>query len=179
MNKIAVKKYYYFIIMLIISLLACVIYPQNSAALIDFTYKGLINFIVIITPIFIIVGLLDIWVKKDDMIKIMGGKSGVKGTIVAFLLGLITAVPLYALLPIAALMLKKRSKIFNVLIFICTSVSMRIPLLLFESSSFGLKHTLIRFFLNLIAVFTISYITSICLTKKNVDSIYKSSDDLR
>jgi hypothetical protein len=69
--------------------------------------------------------------------KIMGDKSGARGALVALLLGVVTAVPLYALMPVAGVLLKKGSKIRNVLIFLCASASIRIPLLLFEISSLG------------------------------------------
>lgn len=41
------------------------------------------------------------------MIKIMGEKSGPSGMGISLLLGMLTAVPVYALLPIAGLLLKK------------------------------------------------------------------------
>lgn len=53
-----------------------------------------------------------------------------------------TAVPLYALLPVAGVLLKKGCRVSNVLIFLCTSASIRIPLLFFEISSLGAPFTL-------------------------------------
>lgn len=60
----------------------------------------------------------------------MGDRSGLSGMGISLLLGMLTAVPVYALLPIAGLLLKKGGRISNVLIFLCSSVSIRIPLLL-------------------------------------------------
>ena len=54
-----------------------------------------------------------------------------------------TAVPLYALLPVAGVLLKKGCRVSNVLIFLCASASIRIPLLFFEISSLGAPFTLI------------------------------------
>lgn len=75
---------------------------------------------------------------------------------------MITAVPLYVLLPVAGALLKKGSRVSNVLIFLCTSVSIRIPLLFFEISSLGVSFTLIRFGLNLLVVFAIAFIIENC-----------------
>ena len=54
-----------------------------------------------------------------------------------------TAVPLYALLPVAGVLLKEGCRVSNVLIFLCASTSIRIPLLFFEISSLGAPFTLI------------------------------------
>ena len=112
------------------------------------------------------------------MIQIMGANSGIKGIAIAVLAGMITAVPLYALLPIAGVLLKKGSRISNVLLFLCTSVSIRIPLLLFEISSLGVSFTLIRFALNLFTVFTIAFIIEKLLSDKDKKAIYKNADKL-
>jgi len=38
-------------------------------------------------PIFVLLGLLDVWVQRETMIKYMGEGSGAKGTLLAFILG--------------------------------------------------------------------------------------------
>ena len=74
----------------------------------------------VIPPIFILLGLLDVWVQRETMIKLMGEKSGILGILIAFFLGSGAAGPLYAAFPIAGVLLKKGSKFSNVLIFICS-----------------------------------------------------------
>ena len=92
--------------------------------------------------------------------------------------GMITAVPLYALLPVAGVLLKKGSRVSNVLIFLCTSVSIRIPLLFFEISSLGVSFTLIRFGLNLLVVFAIAFIIEKLLSDQDKKTIYENADKL-
>ena len=43
--------------------------------------------ILIIPPIFILLGLLDIWVPKQTMVKYMGEGSGLKGILLALFIG--------------------------------------------------------------------------------------------
>jgi uncharacterized membrane protein YraQ (UPF0718 family) len=124
-----------------------------------------------LTPIFVCIGLLDIWIEKEVMIKIMGDKSGIRGVLISFMLGTLTAVPLYALLPVAGILLKKESKISNVLIFICSSSSIRIPLLLFEVSSMGWKFTVTRFIVNVFVVIAIAFTIEKILTKEDKKKI--------
>jgi len=72
----------------------------------------------IIPPVFVLLGLLDVWVPKETMIKYMGEGSGFKGVFLSILLGSDAAGPLYGAFPIAAVFMKKGVKFSNVLIFV-------------------------------------------------------------
>ena len=170
--KRIIGKYWFLFAVIIANLLILVVNPQTEINALNFSQKTFINFIFILTPIFICIGIMDVWIERETMIKIMGEKSGFKGILVAFMLGGITAVPLYALLPVAGVLLKKGSRISNVLIFLCSSASIRIPLLLFEISSLGWQFTIVRFFLNIIVVFIIAFTIEKLITetdKKNIN----------
>lgn len=177
MKKI-IKKYRLFFVVIVVNFFASFYYPRVGKEILVFTGKNVINFLFMLTPIFICIGLLDVWVERETMIKIMGEKSGIQGVLVAFLLGVVTAVPLYALLPVSGMMLKKGCKIANVLIFICSCASIRIPLLLFEVSSMGWKFTIIRFIVNIFVVIIIAFMIEKVLTEKNKKSIYDNANNL-
>ncbi|SNS52582.1 Predicted permease [Anaerovirgula multivorans] len=177
MKKIFLK-YKFFIILAIFVLLMLIFHPQVGSQSLVFTGKNFISFLFMLTPIFICIGLLDVWVEREMLIKIMGKKSGVEGILIAFLLGLVTAVPLYALLPIAGILLKKGSKLSNVLIFLCSSTNIRIPLLLFIASSMGWKYTLLSFILNIFVVIAIAYTIEKVLTDNDKKLIYSNANKL-
>lgn len=176
--KTARKKYWFLFAMVLCNLIAWLYEPQIEKTALAFVGKSFINFIFILTPVFICIGLMDVWVEREKMIQIMGANSGVKGIAVAMLSGMITAVPIYALLPIAGVLLKKGCRISNVLLFLCTSASIRIPLLLFEISSLGVSFTRIRFGLNLFVVFAVAFIIERLLTDKDKKAIYENADKL-
>jgi Predicted permeases len=172
------KKYWFLFAVVIVNIVVLIFQPQTEITALRFTWKNFLNFLFMLTPIFICIGLMDIWIDRNTMIKIMGDKSGFKGVFVALLLGVITAVPLYALLPVAGILLKKGSRISNVLLFLCSSASIRIPLLLFEISSLGLKFTFARFGLNIIVVFAIAFIIEKTLSETEKRAIYENADKL-
>lgn len=176
--KAIIKKYWFFDIVLLINLITLTFYPQIGKDALAFSGKTFINFLFILTPIFICIGLLDVWIEKETMIKVMGKESGIKGILVAFCLGIVTAVPLYALLPVAAILLKKGSRISNVLIFLCTSAGIRIPLLLFEVSSLGFRFTFTQFALNIVLILMISFIIEKILTESDKKYIYENAEKL-
>lgn len=159
-----IKKYLFLFAVVILNTAVFFIRPNLGITALSFTWQNVLNFLFMLTPVFICIGLLDVWVSREAMIKIMGENSGVKGVFVALFLGVVTAVPLYALLPVAGVLLGKGCKIFNVLIFLCSSASFRIPLLLFEVSSLGLSFTLARLGLNIIIVFAIAFLIEKLLT---------------
>ena len=73
--------------------------------------------LLVIPPIFVLLGLLDVWVPRQQMIKYMGAGAGVKGPILAFLLGSFAAGPLYGAFPFVAVLMKKGASLMNILIF--------------------------------------------------------------
>jgi len=169
------KKYGFLTAIIIVNLFALIFFPQVGIKSIAFTWDNFENFLLTLFPVFICIGLLDVWVEKEAMLKIMGEKSGIRGVLLSFLTGMITAVPLYALLPVAGMLLKKGSKFSNVLIFICSCTSIRIPLLLFEVSSMGWKFTAISFLTNIFVVVIIAFLIDLILTEKDKKEIYDSS----
>jgi uncharacterized membrane protein YraQ (UPF0718 family) len=173
-----IKRNWFLFFVLVVNILVLLFYPQMGKNSLIFTRKNFLNFLFMLTPIFICIGLLDVWVERKTMIRIMGEESGIKGVFVAFGLGVITAVPLYALLPVAGVMLKKGSKISNVLIFICSCASIRIPLLLFEVSSMGWSFTFVRLVVNIFVVLAIAFIIDKALSDKDKKEVYENADTL-
>ena len=97
------------------------------------TSSSLIEMIQVLPPVFILLGLLDVWVKRETMVKMMGKDSGIMGILLAFLLGSAAAGPLYAAFPVALTLLRKGSSFRNVLILIGAWSTTKLPLLLFEA----------------------------------------------
>jgi uncharacterized membrane protein YraQ (UPF0718 family) len=174
--KTLLKKHWFLVTVIFLNLFMLIFQPQTEITALRFTGNTFLNFLFMLTPIFICIGLVDVWVERETMIKIMGEKSGVKGVLVAMLIGMVTAVPLYALLPVAGILLKKGCRISNVLLFLCASASLRIPLLLFEISSLGWRFTLARFALNIVVILMIAFITEKALSKTDRQKIYESTE---
>ncbi len=171
----SIKRYWFLAAVVVVNLALLISDPQTETVALRFTGRNILNFIFMLTPVFICVGLMDVWISREAMIKIMGVKSGVKGAVVALLLGVVTAVPLYA---VAGVLLKKGSRIANVLLFLCASASIRIPLLLFEISSLGFAFTFVRFGLNIPIVFAIAFIIEKLLSEDDKQTIYNNANML-
>ena len=110
------------------------------------------------------------------MMKYTGKGSGIKGVLIAFLLGSAAGGPLYAAFPFAAVMLKKGSSLMNVLIFIGAWSTTKIPMLAFEAASMGLTFTLIRLGLSLVGIPLIAFLTERSLGEKEIAELYALND---
>lgn len=165
------KRYKFFIVLLIINIVMLFAAPEFGKKSFSITYDNLLEMLGVIPPIFILLGILDVWLKKETMIKYMGKGSGIVGLLLSFIIGATAAGPLYAAFPVAGVLLKKGTSIFNVLIFIGAWSTMKIPLLIFESTSLGYQFSILRLILNIIGIPIIALIINLCLNEENKKEI--------
>jgi uncharacterized membrane protein YraQ (UPF0718 family) len=130
------------------------------------TWGQLSVMLMIVPPIFILIGLFDVWIPRETIIKLMGEKSGVKGMALAFFLGAFSAGPTIAAFPIAMIMIKKGAKYSNVLFFLMVWSSLKLPIVFFQITTIGLKlSTIIN--VTMLIVFIIGAIVSEKLLSKD------------
>lgn len=160
MNKSVniLKRYKIFFTLLLINMGVLLLYPETGKNSLNISGVNTLEMLTIIPPIFILLGLLDVWVERETMIRFMGEGSGIRGGIIAFVLGSAAAGPLYAAFPIAAMFLKKGASWMNVLLFIGAWSTTKIPLLLFETASLGFNFMALRFAFNIVGIVAIAVI---------------------
>lgn len=138
-----------------------------------------VQMLLIIPPVFILLGLLDVWVPRETMIKYMGENSGIKGIILAFLIGSAAAGPLYGAFPVAAVFMKKGVKFSNILIFIGAWSTTKIPMILFEVSALGLKFALTRLLVDIPGIIIIALVLSKLTSKEEVKVMYDKAREIQ
>lgn len=132
--------------------------------------------LLVIPPIFILLGLLDVWVPRDQMIRFMGPDSGAKGGFLAFLLGSFAAGPLYGAFPISAVLMKKGASFTNILIFIGAWSTTKIPMLLFESSALGSRFAFSRLAIDIVGITVIAITIKAVVPANEVALLYKQAE---
>jgi len=172
------KRYSVFIALLLVNTLFVIFLPAIGLKSLQITGSNALQMLSILPPVFILLGLLDVWVKKETMIKLMGEKSQLLGIAIAFVLGSAAAGPLYAAFPVAAMLMKKGSKFSNVLIFLGAWSTTKIPMLLFEATSMGLTFMLLRFAINLPVIAVIAYITEKVMKPDEIKQIYEKAEKM-
>lgn len=171
--KAFLKRYRVILLLIIINIVIGFALPDIGLKSISITKQNFMEMISVIPPIFILLGLLDVWVDRATMMKYTGKGSGLKGVLIAFLLGSAAAGPLYAAFPIAGVMLKKGSSLFNVFIFIGAWSTTKIPMLTFEAASLGPTFTLTRLALSIIGIVIIAATAEKALNQEQQKEIYE------
>jgi uncharacterized membrane protein YraQ (UPF0718 family) len=155
------KKYriYGWITLYLVFTAIAFIFDFNPGKLIFNNFSdSVIEMILFIPFLFIIVGLLDVWVPKEKIQKHIGQESGIKGIAVMVILAMLQAGPLYGAFPVAYLLYKKGASIRNIFIYLGAFTSMKIPMLGIEIGYLGIEFTLARTLISLPLFIGIGYI---------------------
>ena len=171
-----------FLFPMAMALLMGLLYLFDGAAgtkAVDTTLYSFKEMVMIIPPVFVLLGLLDVWVPRETMIRFMGKGSGILGVLLSVVLGSAAAGPLYAAFPVAAVFMKKGAGFTNVMVFIGAWSTTKIPMLLFETASMGLKFTLTRLLMSFIGIFAISLAISKAMKPEEVEKVYEAAKEMK
>lgn len=145
--------------------------PEMGLKATGITWSNLLQMFMLIPPIFIIMGLMEVWVPKETLMKYMGKDAKVTGLLIAFVLGTVAAGPIYIAFPMGVLLLKKGAKLSNVIFFFGVWSSTKLPIVLFEVASFGMKFTLIHIAISLPLYLLTAYYIERKVPQRQIDDI--------
>lgn len=172
-TKKLIGRYRFFLIFVLINFLLLIFKPTLGQKITKLSLNNILEMLSVIPPIFLLLGLMDVWVPKETIMKYMGKEAGIKGGIFAFILGSFSAGPLYASFPIAAIFLKKGVSFVNIFIFIGAWSATKVPMMLFEITQLGGRFALSRFILNIFAIIIMAYIMEKTSSKEEFEIVYK------
>lgn len=131
--------------------------------------------LLVVPPIFLLLGLLDVWVPRETLMKIMGPGSGIKGPVIAFAIGSAAAGPLYGAFPVTAVLMKKGASFTNILIFIGAWSTTKIPMLLFEMKALGFRFALARLLIDIPGIIVIAFALKMVIPHTEVEKLYAAA----
>lgn len=99
----------------------------------------------ILPPAFLLVGLFNAWVRREEVEKHLGQGSGIKGYLWAILLAGTMVGGIFVALPLCHVLQKKGASLGVVFTFLNASAICRVPMTIFEASFLGVEFTVIRF----------------------------------
>ncbi len=167
-----IKRYKFLMTTLMILTVLFFINFSLGMKAVDITVYSLKEMVFVIPPVFVLLGLLDVWVPKETMVKYMGEGSGIKGILLSIFIGSAAAGPLYGAFPVAAVFMKKGVKFSNIIIFLGACSTTKIPMFLFEMASLGTKFALSRLIIDIFGIVIISGIISRIIPKEEIENIY-------
>jgi len=116
---------------------------------------------------FILIGLFEVWVKRETIERHFGEESGARGYLWAILLSGTTLGGLYVGFPVAYSLYSKGAKLSVIFTYIGAVAICRVPMTIFEASFLGVKFTAIRLLVSIPLVIVTSMLLGDYLTRRN------------
>lgn len=150
----------FLIVVAVAYILIFVIKPDMGVTSIKNSAYYIKEMLMIMPVIFVLTALLDTWVAKEKITKYLGKESKIKGIILSFVLGSISAGPIYAAFPMCVMLHKKGASVRNLVIILSSWAVIKVPMLLNEAKFLGMKFMAIRWVLTVIAIVVFSWIAA-------------------
>ncbi len=168
-NKItATLKQYGFLILFGVFMLVSYLLPFAAGIAIGKNFLMFFLEMAAILPLmFIQIGLFDVWVPRERIIRHLGPEAGAMSILWVVLLAMLQAGPLYAAFPVAALLWKKGCSVRNVFVYLGAFSTLKIPMLAFEIGFLGLKFSVLRALFSLPVFVAIGYFLALFLKNRN------------
>ena len=116
---------------------------------------------------FILIGLFEVWVKRETVERHLGEESGIRGYVWGILLAGTIVGGLYVAFPVAYSLHTKGAKLSVIFTYIGASAICRVPMTIFEASFLGIKFSAIRLLVSIPLVVITSMLLGDYLRKRN------------
>ncbi len=141
--------------------------PAKALLILSNARTYLLEMLSVMPPILVLIGLFQVWVPRQTVERAMGSKSGLKGIMMAILVGTAAMGPLYAAFPLGVSLLEKGASLFNVAVFLCVWASVKIPMIFFEIKFLGPDFAGLRLALTLPSIILISFLLKTILKRRS------------
>jgi uncharacterized membrane protein YraQ (UPF0718 family) len=125
-----------------------------------------LEMIAFLPVLFVLIGLLDVWLPRERVERHIGKESGIRGIFWVILLAMLQAGPLYGAFPVSYMLWKKGCSVRNIFIYLGAFSTLKIPMLTFETGFLGWRFTLVRTALTLPVFILIAFAMERLTVKK-------------
>ena len=174
--KAHLATYRLFLLILAVNLLLFVWQPSLARLSATNSLTFLLEVLSIVPPVMVLMGLLDVWVPRRLVESHLGPEAGVIGAGVAMLLGTAAAGPLYAAFPVAVSLQKKGARLANIVIFLGTWATIKIPMIMMESSFIGLRFALLRLVFTVPCIVAAGYLMERVIPHDSLPNSHAAAD---
>lgn len=178
MIKKVIKRYSFFIFTLILTLAITIFSRETGFKTFSIAGSSFLQMLSVLPPIMILLGLMDVWVPRERMMKYMGDNSGLLGIFLAIILGSLAAGPMYAAFPFTAALLRKGVKLSNIIIFLGAWCVTKIPTFMFELAALGYKFSVARLLVDIPGIIIMGYLVEWLISKDELERIYLDAENM-
>lgn len=170
-----INKNKFLIISLVLLLVYSIVDINITLNALKNTGTSIINMLLVVPPIFVLIGLFDVWVPREKVIQLMGENSGIKGMLLAGFLGAFSAGPTVAAFPIAMIMMKKGAKHSNVMFFLMVWSTLKLPIVIYQVAAVGWKLATVMNVTMLVMFIIGAWVTGKIFTEEETTNLYEKA----
>ncbi len=171
-------RYRFPVLMLFVIATVAIAMPDKAGTIASNTLSNITEMLSVLPPVFVLLGLMDVWVPRETFVRFMGERSGVVGILLAVFLGAFAAGPLYGAFPVASMMLRKGASFSNVMVLLGAWSTLKIPMFLFETASLGARFSVTRWIANIPVILVMSSIITAMLGSTEIETITRRQFEL-
>ncbi|MFO7990763.1 MAG: permease [Thermoplasmata archaeon] len=134
----------------------------------EITWMYIREMLEVLPAVFIITGLIEVWVPKETIMKNFGSDSGLRGKSISVLIGSVSAGPIYAAFPVTRSLLRKGASLANVVIILSAWAVIKVPMLIVESKFLGFQFMVVRYLLTVPGIMLIGFATERFVSRDEV-----------
>ncbi|CAI1491894.1 conserved membrane protein of unknown function [Thermococcus nautili] len=127
-------------------------FPEKRAPVFSASKDYLVEMLLVMPAVMVLMGLFAVFVPDELIVRYLGKSSGLRGMLIAILIGAFPTGPLYVAFPIAASLLKKGARVASVVAFLSAWACIKIPQELVELQFLGLRFMAARLALTIVFV---------------------------
>jgi uncharacterized membrane protein YraQ (UPF0718 family) len=154
-----IKENLFFVMIAVTYIVIFMINPATGIESVKNSGYYIKEMLMIMPVIFVLTALLDMWIPKEKIMRYLGKDAGAKGIFLSFVVGSISAGPIYAAFPMCVMLHKKGAAIRNIVIILSSWAVIKVPMLLNEAKFLGPKFMAIRWVLTVLAIIIFSWIS--------------------
>jgi uncharacterized membrane protein YraQ (UPF0718 family) len=166
-----VRNNLFFAGIVLVYIVLMIVSPSIGIASVKSSHYFVMEMLQIMPVVFVLTALLDTWVPQETIVKLLGKDAKVRGAVLSFVLGSISAGPVYAAFPVCIMLLKKGASIANIVIILSSWAVIKLPMLLNEAKFLGLPFMALRWVLTVAAIVLMAAITSKLVKKEHLPHI--------
>ncbi len=117
--------------------------PERAMAALHTTLNTFGSVILLIMAVFGLVGLLQVWISRDIVVRLLGRDSGIKSLLLATFCGTLLIGPAYLVFPLL-MEIRKQGARWAVVAIVLTSYAVKLQMLPIESGFLGWPFTIGR-----------------------------------
>lgn len=133
------------------------------------------DMLLILPPAFVLIGLFEVWAKRELIEKHFGEAAGIKGFIWSVLLAATTVGGTFVAFPVANALYHKGARLALLMTYVTASSLLMIPMTVMEATILGPRFTAVRLLVSLPLVF----ISSLLIEKLLSSSGYRLPDSVK